>query len=135
MSEPPPQRPAQPEARFFLITAALLLLIIALLAVLWLRAHNRALAAETQALQLRDQTDAQALLSRLMRDKPVYMTVPREALATRPVELDGRQVLALRLPTELAEALGFRPGEVILVEPAPTPATAPATGPSPASPE
>lgn len=129
MSDQPQGQRARPDLRFFIVVCSLLLLIIALLAALWLRDRRRTLRAEAEVARLRLHADAMAPGRQYLKELPKYLSVPREALKTRSVRLDGQKVVALRLPTELAEQMGFDPGEVILVDRAPTTAatTAPTT--------
>ena len=122
---PPP--PPRADAKFLVATASLLLLIIALLAGLWLSAHRRATSAEREIHRLRQQGDAQALFREAIEKKRFFLAVDRRGLRSSTVGLDGRAVRALRLPSEVGESLGFRAGDVILIDPAPATATAPAT--------
>ncbi len=119
------------DTRFTIIAGSLLLLIIALLAGLCLRMRTRAMRAEREAAGLRNQlklstgagvrfsgspetleTMLQQMASKAMR----RYKVQREDLKTEQVNLNGRDVRALYLPADAAETLGFRPGDVIIVE-------------------
>jgi len=131
MNEQGRPRPAGADMRFLVVTAALLLLIIALLAGLWLSMRVRAARAERQLQQLRQERDARELFRRALAEAPFRVTVERETLETRDVTLDGRAVRALLLPGRLAEAMGLRPGDTVLVQQTTTaPATAPASRPA-----
>ncbi|HET6427859.1 MAG TPA: AbrB/MazE/SpoVT family DNA-binding domain-containing protein [Phycisphaerae bacterium] len=122
--------PARNETTFLMIAGGLMVLIMALLAGLWLKASRRAAAAEDQLAQLR-RRDAASLaeFKELLRSQPLIPAVDRDALPTREAVLDGKPVRAFRLPADVAERIGLAPGDVVLVEPAP--ATAPSTGPAP----
>lgn len=124
MSDDSRPRPGPPDTRFLILVGTLLLAIIAILAGLWLRAHRRALRAEGQVASLQPLADAHALGQRYVQELPKYLSVPREALATRSVTLDGRTAQALRLPAAVGRLIGFEPGDVILVEPTATTAGA-----------
>ncbi len=128
------------DARFVIITSSLLLLVIAMLAGLWLRMRTRALRAEQQVTRLVKTQQAgagvrfsgspetlDAMLQQMVA-KAMSQAVNRDDLRTEKVNLDGRGVKAVFLPADAAETLGFRPGDVIIVEkPPPTTTTAPVT--------
>jgi hypothetical protein len=65
-------------------------------------------------------------VSREAQSRPVN----RSALASQPVRLDDRQVQALRLPAEDGRRLGFRSGDVIVVDESPATQSSPATLPA-----
>ena len=69
-----------------------------------------------------ERQDVQMLLTESLRRYPLHVTVQRDSLRTEKVNLDGRQITALRLPAAIAETLGFKVGDVIIVEKL-TPAT------------
>lgn len=122
--------PSNLDSRFAIIAGALMLLIIALLAGLWLRMRARAMRAESELAQLRpmvrNKQDVQMLLAESLRRHPLQVTVQRESLKTEQVHLNGRDVKALHLPADAAETFGFMPGDVIIVDkPPPTTTTAP----------
>ena len=122
--------PPQADSRFIIAVGGLLLLIIALLAGLWIKQRKRAQRAEQTVVTLTRQNSGMAILTRQqMQDRASRMAIHREDLQTRQVILDGRKLTALRLPAGEAQRLGLRPGDVVLVDQAPTPATAPATRP------
>ena len=118
------------DSRFIIAVGGLLLLIIALLAGLWIKQRKRAQRAEQTVVTLTQQKSGMAILTRQeMQDRVSRMTVHREDLETRQVTLDGRKLTALRLPAGDAQRLGLRAGDIVLVDQAPTTATAPATRP------
>jgi len=122
-TQPPP---AQGDNRFIVAVGVLLLLIVALLAGLWIRASRRAQRAEQRVVTLsRQQSQAAGLLQQAMREHIGRATIRREELATRKVTLAGRQISALVLPAGQADRLGLRAGDVILVDKLPTTATGP----------
>ena len=116
MSETQPRQQRKADAAFFIITSALLVVIIVLLAALWLRAQRRAFAAEMKALRLQQQQRGAELLLRALQEGRLAPVLDRDRLKRSTVNLDGREVHALRLPPDLAEALGLRPGDVVIVE-------------------
>ena len=128
------------DTRFMIVAGSLLLLIIALLAGLCLRMRTRALRAEGEAARLRtqlklstgagvrfsgSQADLEVMLQQMATKAMRRRAVQREDLKTEQVNLNGRDVKALRLPADAAETLGFRPGDVIIVEKTPTTTTSP----------
>ena len=126
--------PPQANGRFIIAVGGLLVLTIALLAGLWIRERKRAQRAEQKVVTLTQQNSKMSLLMWQKMQQPVARTtVPRDRLKTRQVTLDGREVAALLLPAGQAQRLGFRAGDVVLVEQMPTTATAPAD-PPPAAP-
>lgn len=142
----PPPQPAGEEkpptgrtnTTFLTIVGVLLAMIIALLAGLWVRERTRAGRAENDlARAIQAQRDLggrneslRALTQGLLGKEALRLRLDRDALQTRPANLDGRRVAALRLPADLAETIGFAPGDVIIVEaPTTTTSTSPATRP------
>ena len=124
--KPAPQAPA----RFLFIVGVLMVMIVALLAGLWLRARIRATTAEFAAAQLQDRNDKlEALLGRILLGGAIQPKVARDSLQTKPVRIDGREVTALRLPAAMAKTWGFEPGDVILADRAAAAATTTATQP------
>ena len=119
------------DTRFMIIAGSLMLLIIALLAGLWLRMRVRAIRAESELAQLRpmvrNKQDVKMLLAESLRRNPIHITVQRDSLKTEQVNINGLDVKALRLPANAAEIIGFRPGDVIIVEKTPPTTTAPTT--------
>ncbi len=120
-SEPPP--PA--DTKFVTMVGVLLLTIIVLLAGLWLRTRRRARRAEQLVSDFVRQRDRLGpAIEQAMAEHAKRLSVRREQLLTRPVNLNGREVAALHLPAEQAQRIGFQPGDVIVVD---QPTTAPAT--------
>ena len=117
----------------------LLLVIIAALAGLTLRLHQRARLAEARLaeawhdIRLRQ---AELMLKdpvfRIFGDKSVNLMIrpPREGLPRTAATLDGQPVEVLELGAVVGGALGLRPGDILRVaDPAGSrPATAPAAG-------
>ena len=121
-------RPQEPNVRFFMIVGVLLLIIIALLAGLWLRERVRATAAERDLRRLRARNEyLEAMIKQLVLDQTLPLRIDRAGLDAEEVRVNSREVTALRLPAAVAEAIGFRPGDVILVEQSAEAATKPAT--------
>jgi hypothetical protein len=134
MSEPTPSQD-QSNTWFFVVAAGMMVVIMGLLAGLWLRERQRAVRAQRELKLVRSQKGAAALgpiLQQALRDGSLLAQVVRADLDTQQVDLDGRSVMALKLPAETAQDMGFVPGDVILVQQsAPTAATAPAADASP----
>jgi cell division protein FtsL len=125
------------DVKFFIVIAVLLVTISALLAMLWYRAHMRALQSEKLAVQMRqDQLDARQRLDQLqflqamLSQKVLGPALAREQLATMDVVLDGQQRSALCLSTEQAQAIGLKAGDVVMVMDHPSSSSAPTTKPS-----
>jgi len=114
---PRPGDRRETDERFLLLVGALMLVIMALLAGLWLRAHVRATRAELRLKPLvKRNSDLEETLKGLVLSKGFPAKVDRAGLASQPVRIDGRPVGALRLPAGMAESLGFEAGDVIIVE-------------------
>lgn len=114
-----PQQGPRPEdnTRFFLVVALLMLVIIALLSGLWLRAHLRAARLEAQVISARASgAKMEDFLKAYLTQNPPAEVVRGEP-ATRPAVLDGEAIAALRLSAEQATRLGLRPGDVVVVDP------------------
>lgn len=121
----PAAQTTQSDNRFSIAVAILMLLIVALVTTLWLRANRRALNAELQVQQLLVQDQKlQSMLQQLLLQKPPQFNIVRQTLPTRKATLDGRPVQALVLASDLGQMIGFEPGDVILV------AEKPAAGPT-----
>lgn len=131
MSETPP--PTSSDTRFLVIAMALMVVVTALLAGLWLNMRLRAIRAERELArlkpELRKSLNATAAFERLLKVGAVTMPVDRESLPAVAVKLDGRDVKALELEAGTGASLGFAPGDVIIVRPPPpATSTAPAAG-------
>lgn len=132
MSEQSP--PTSSDMRFMVVAVALMVVVTALLAGLWLSMRARAIRAESELARLRPQLDRHrdmtALFERALKDGwPTIPVVDRSELPTVTVKLDGREVKALKLGARMGESMGFGPGDVVIVQPpTPTTATAPAGG-------
>lgn len=129
------------DTKFVIIAGSLLLVIIALLAGLWASMRTRAMRAERDVAALRTQLkfatgagvrfsgspgSRNAMLQQMVAKAMRRHKVQRENLRAEQVQLNGRDVKALRLPTKTAETFGFTPGDVIIVDkPPPTTTTAP----------
>ena len=132
MSETPP--PASSDMRFLVAAMALMVVVTALLAGLWLSMRVRATRAEGELARLKPQLrrgrDVRALFERALKEGSLTIPlVDRDSLPAVAVKLDGQDVKALELDARTGESLGFAPGDVIIVlPPAPATATAPAGG-------
>ena len=134
----PPRAPSKSDRLFLFVTAGLVMLILCLLAGMLLRANRRTRLVEYQLWQrerelgmLRQREGEVGMLRKFLQSQPLIPAVDRDKLAITTVTIDGRQVHALRLPHDLAERIGLAAGDVVLVEPPPATATAPATQPAP----
>jgi len=116
------QTPRRSDANFLIVAGALVVMILALLAGLWLKADRRAKAAEAQLARCRTEM---GLIRGLLQSTPLIPGVNREDLPTRQVVLDGKSVRALRLSAAGAGQIGLKPGDVVLVDQPPS--TAPST--------
>jgi len=134
MTDQPAPAAPPPDNRFLVAVVGLVLVIVALLAGLWLRMRARALRAEADLARLtpaaRQRQDVADLFRKAVKDKRVLLTIDRDRLTTRPARIDGRDVIAFGLSAPEGAAWGLRPGDVIIVAPAPTTASAPATAPA-----
>ena len=132
MSETPP--PASSDMRFLVAAMALMVVVTALLAGLWLSMRARAIQAEGELARLRPQLDSgryiTALFERALKEGSVTMPiVDRDSLPAVAVKLNGQDVTALEIDARTGASLGFAPGDVIIIQPpTPTTATAPAGG-------
>jgi hypothetical protein len=118
-TSPNSDQPPRPEsdARFFLIVGVLMLVIIALLSGLWLRAHLRTAQLEAQVIAAHaDRAKLEDFLKSYLLQNPPPQVV-RGELTSRPAVLDGKDISLLRLGAEPAAKLGLRPGDVLVVDP------------------
>jgi hypothetical protein len=123
---------AAQDTRFFYIVSALLLLIIIMLGALWVVMRNRAVQAERQLNALQQQMAIQQawggggggmaeVLARLGAGQ-LPDALPG-GTSTGPAIMQAKRVV--HLPAASAEALGYRPGDVIVVDPPPAAGTRP----------
>ena len=142
----PPAVPSQPAAfsgRYLVTVGGLLVLIIAMLAVLWMRERSRRVEAEAAVVQLKEKAaQLPLLLSMMTRSMPGPGSAPaaeepslapirpfqRQDQVPVTVTLDGVKREAFCLPADGAARFGFREGDVILVV-GPKKAAASAPGP------
>lgn len=122
-----PSREAETRSaqRQFLLIGGLLVVMIAMLAFLWTRERRmrKQVEGELARTTIRQEALNQTLGNLLMRQVS-GQAVRREDLPARRAQLDGEPVTLLQLSTAAGERLGFAPGDLIRVIPAPT--TAPA---------
>ncbi len=134
LPEPSAASPAKgADTRFISSVLILLMVVIVLLTGLWLRAYKRQLNAEIQANQTTLQYQKmQMLAQQVLANKPLQFSIDRASLPHGKAIVNDREVDALLLPPSLAKALGFRDGDVIVVEePSATqPSSAPSTAPA-----
>ncbi len=123
MEENKQSNPAS-DTRFFIIIGALLVVIIATLATLWMRERGRCrdLVYENAKLaEAIDKSKAAAGLQMMMakalagEGQGGAKTVDRELLSRQTLTVDGRQREALMLPAAVAKRLGFEAGDLIIV--------------------
>jgi len=130
MNEKPPTPEEGTDSKFVFVVGALMLLIVVLLAGLWLRERRRALAAERDATALRGRLKGPTVppaMRRALQAQFEELIFQRDALPKRAVTLNGRATEAFGLSAKAAAAIGgFRPGDVIVVQPPAATASAPA---------
>ena len=132
MSETDP--PTSSDTRFLVAAMALMVVVMALLAGLWLSMRARATRAEGELARLRPQLrrgrDMTALFERAFKDGSLTIPlVDRDSLPAVAVKLNGQDVKALEVDARMGESMGFVPGDVIIVQPpVPATSTAPAGG-------
>ncbi len=139
----PPDSPPEPDklnddgwARFQpILIGALVVMILIALAALWLMESRRRRGAEAALAEVmrREEALRQVVQMHMTGDGAARVRpVQRGDLPTERVLLDGRSVEALRLGAGAGIRLGFEPGDVIVVSPAPESAPATPEGASPA---
>ncbi len=132
MTDDSPQLPTRTvvDYKFLVTVAALLIVIIATLAMLWTRERRDRLTAEKDlAVMYKREAGIQQILSKMPLNATAAQPVQREDLPTQEVTVGGQQRTAFVLGPSAGERLGFKPGDVIVVSQPPqtTPAaTAPA---------
>jgi hypothetical protein len=124
---------------YFATIAGLLVIIIVALSVLWFRERGARLEAEQRVQQMRKGLGGSNLMQLLSRQRPDALAGNPENGAARvapagsddwsvrDVKLDGKEQSALVLKESAGRRLGFRPGDVVLVEKGGA-TTTPATG-------
>lgn len=121
-------KPACPDSTYFLVVGLLLVMIIASLAVLWVRERKRRLAAEAGVARLTGQKrQMQSVLEQFVGREGALggPAVRRTDLPSRVGLLDGQRRAIFTISVAAGERVGFEPGDVIVV--AGRPATSPAT--------
>jgi len=112
-----PDQTDQPGPKYLAVVGSLLLLIIVSLAVLWQTETRRRRDAVRRLAELQAKYGriegvlGDALTNASRQAGPVR----REDLPAETMELNGREVVALRLGAAAGERFGFRPGDLILV--------------------
>lgn len=161
---PGKSRAASSDTRFVLAVAVLLVVVIGMLAVLWLRerrervsAQEKAAAAATQLAGLnaelagakKENAALRMLLQQL--EPPPMPASPDAPAAVAPFSwsrdrvtggpdravMDKHPMVVLSISAQAGERLGFRPGDLVYVAPAPAsqPASGPASAPAPVLPK
>jgi len=110
--------PSKQAVKYFATVGVLLVIIIALLAVGWVRERRARRTAQLHrdtAVQKYEQMQSAvgALLSGEMRDR--IRPVRRDELPTREVRFENRRRSVLELDPATARKFGFAPGDLILV--------------------
>jgi len=109
---------------YLMVVGGLLVLIIAMLAVLWMRERSRRVTAEKDLMELVERNQKMAgLFSQMMAGGPKGLmgheepvrAVSREDLPRKTIALDGKSVQALSVSAAAGERFGFAPGDVVLV--------------------
>ena len=130
--------------RYLVMVGGLMILIVAMMAVLWVRERSRRVDAEAMVVELkRENAKLQLVLGMTMKSGPAMSAGPTEEGPSLPriqpfqrqdqfpvpVTLNGVQREAYRLPADAAARFGFREGDVILVMPRGAPTSTPASAP------
>ena len=132
----PGQQPAS-DVKYMLIVSGLLMGIVILLSVLWMR-ERRNVASLNAQLEVAGRGAITGQLSsndmaRLFagRQMPQARALQRDDLPAETVTWNGKPRTVLRISASAGERMGLRPGDVVLVSPAPAsmPTTQPATPP------
>ncbi len=119
------------DTRYLALVGGLLVLIVALLAVLWIRERTNRISAQEQVVSLlRDRKGMQAGMQQMMLAQKFMAVQPvnREDMITERGVLNGKTVTLVRISAAAGERFGFLPGDVVLV--APTGRTPPTSGPA-----
>ena len=129
----PPEAPsgASSDAKYMMAIGGLMILIIGLLAALWLKERARANRAAESVAAMRRLTSTE--LGRFLGDQgQTVRPLQRDDLPSETVDWNGAPRKVLLVGAAAGVRLGLRPGDVLVVAPAPTstPATAPATSPT-----
>ena len=110
--------PQEIDKRFLFAVGGLLIVIILLLVGLWLRMRRKVIRLQTDIALLQQRLKGPALPDGVRQAMEVqFREIRRDALPTRPVRLEGRDVTAFRISAHQAAAFGgFLPGDLILVD-------------------
>jgi len=120
--------PARVDVKYAVIVAALLVLIIAVLGQLWLIERNRRVDAEGRLAEmylkerLQEAANALAVTEGGERVLPVH----RDELPAQTVQWNGQDKAVLILGEPAGKAMGFAPGDVIMVAQEAEPSAGPA---------
>jgi hypothetical protein len=121
-TSPRPDTPAPQDKGYLLVVMALLVVIVVTLAALWMlerRGRRSALAqldTATQQISRRENLLKQLVLERVAADAA---RVNRSQLPRQDIQWNGRAVKAYALTADAGKAMGFEPGDVVLVLPEP----------------
>lgn len=111
--------PDEPRSKETMLVIALLIVIAVTLGGLWLMERGRSNRAIAHAHMLRQaMQDTQDKLNKagaLIASQAAATQIIRDELDRRPASLDGREVTVYSLPARNGRAIGFAPGEVILI--------------------
>lgn len=134
-------KPAAPAAtldyKFVVTVAAMLIIIIATLAMLWRREVSRRMDAEKALAGLREQQKQSEMKDNLMRmlmqgQQSAPQPIHREELPQETLNVGQVSRTVLHLGAAAARRMGFMPGDVIIVSEAPR-ATMPGSQPTSAT--
>jgi len=132
--DPPPNEPDAPrqpsastEQKQFLIIGGLLVMVIATLAVLWVRERSARAAAEQRANEIAKQSqdlpqmlNSQAMaaaLAQFQNSQP--QPIRREECPAREITLDGDKRTGFEISPAVGKRIGdFQPGDILLIGPA-----------------
>lgn len=109
----------EPRSKDTMLVIALLVVIAVTLGGLWLMERGRSNRAIAHAHMLRQaMQDTQDKLNKagaLIASQAAATQIIRDELDHRPATLDGREVTVYSLPAPNGQAIGFAPGDVILI--------------------
>jgi len=113
------QSPSQVSLAYQVTAGAVLLLIIALLAVLWVRERSARISAQIGRASIQQRQESiEAVLQNLIsgQGERSATTLRRDELPTRTCRLDGNEREMFVLDARQGRRLGFAGGDLILIE-------------------
>ncbi len=117
-THPTPSPQSAGGVKYLATVGVLLVIIIAMLAVLWVRERRGRIAAEVAAARAETALNGlKEILGGVLTatERGPARPVQRDDLPSREADLDGRRRTLLELGASAGRRLGFRPGDLILV--------------------